>query len=61
MVVRMSSHPLISAGVSMSPSHSPVMQVMREKEKDILAEIQVMSISKTRYRHSNQTLNRENP
>lgn len=40
MVVRMSSHPLISAGVSMYPSHSPIMKVMKEKEKDILAQIQ---------------------
>jgi len=40
MVVRMSSHPLISAGVSMYPSHSTVIKVMKENEKDILAQIQ---------------------
>lgn len=53
MVVRMSSHPLISAGVSMYPSHSPIMKVMKEKEKDILAQIQVISISCVWYLSSN--------
>ena len=46
MVVRMSSHPLISAGVSMYPSHSTVIKVMKENEKDILAQIQVILIFK---------------
>ena len=44
MVVRMSSNPLISAGVSMSPSHPAVVKVMKENEKDILDQIQVISI-----------------
>ena len=41
MVVRMSAHPKMLAGVSMHPSHSPIMENLGENEEEILKEIQV--------------------
>ena len=41
MVVRMAAHPKMLAGVSMHPSHSPIMENLGENEEDILNEIQV--------------------
>ena len=41
MVVRMAAHPKMLAGVSMHPSHSPIMQNLGENEEEILNEIQV--------------------
>ena len=41
MVVRMAAHPKMLAGVSMHPSHSPIMEQLGESEDDILGEIQV--------------------
>ena len=44
MVVRLAAHPKMKAGVSMHPSHSPIMAThLGEDEKEILNEIQVQN------------------
>jgi hypothetical protein len=41
MVLRLSSCPSVSAGVSMHPSHSGIIKILGEDEEKILNEIQV--------------------
>ena len=41
MVVRMAADPLVSAGVSMHPSHPNIIPQMGEDEEEILSKIQV--------------------
>ena len=41
LVVRMAAHPKMLAGVSMHPSHSPIMENLGENEEEILNEVQV--------------------
>ncbi len=41
MVIRLSAYPEVTAGVSMHPSHSPIMSNLGEDEKEILEAIPV--------------------
>ena len=45
MVVRMSADPLVSAGVSMHPSHPNMIPQFGEDEKEILSKIQVHCVA----------------
>ena len=45
MVIRMAAHPKMLAGVSMHPSHSPIMENLGENEEEILNEIQVRIVN----------------